>query len=91
MSFSLPRSIADSNFAISTHLDENFAAIETELDGSLDDDNINPSAAIDASKIGNGGAVTQGEVTTTGEANKIPKMDADANIVASGIIFKDGV
>lgn len=90
MSFIIPNTIAANNFAIATKLDENFAAIESELDGALDDDNISPSAQIDASKIGNGGAVTQGEVTTTGEANKIPKFNADAEIVVTKIIFKDG-
>ncbi len=89
MSFKIPNAIQENDFALNTKLDENFAAVETKLDGGLDDDSINPSAQIAASKIGNGGAVTQGEVTETGEAGKIPKQNADGDIVVSGIIFKD--
>lgn len=91
MSFTLPKTIADNNFAVATFLDQNFSAIETLLDGNIADENVNASAAIDASKIGNGGALTQGEVTTTGEANKVPKLNASADVVLTKIIFKDGV
>jgi hypothetical protein len=89
--FVLPRDVDDDNFAIASYLDENFAAIETLLNGNLADANLNAAAAIATSKIGNGGAVGQDEVTTTGEASKIPKLDANACLVVNKIIFKDGV
>ena len=89
--FVLPRDVDSDNFAIASYLDENFAAIETLLNGNLADANINAAAAIDPSKIGNGGAVGQDEVTTSGEASKIPKFDVDGNLVVTKLIFKAGV
>lgn len=91
MSFELLRTLADNNFAVGTYFDENFAAIETLLDGQITDDNVSASAEIDAGKIGDGGAVTQGEITTTGEANKIPKLNANAQLIANRIVFQEGV
>jgi len=89
--FTLPGgNLGDSDFAVGSELDTKLQAIETVLDGAIVNGHISPSAAIDARKIGDGGAVTQNEVTTTGEANKIPKFDGSGNLVVNKIIFKDG-
>lgn len=88
--FEMPKQLSDNAFASNVDLDMNFSAIETLLNGNLDNDNIDAEAEIDARKIGNGGAVTQGEITTTGEANKIPKFTSDGDLVVSRIIFKEG-
>lgn len=89
MSFTFPNDLADYNFANPTKLDENFAAGETLMDGGIKDEHVDPDAAIDARKIGNGGAVTTGETTLVGAANKIPKFDASGNLVITRIVFKE--
>ncbi len=90
MSFTLPgAALANNKFGSPTDLDTKFAAIETALN-ALDDSNFSASAAIAAYKITNGGAVTEGEITTSGEANKIPKLDSTGSLVTNKIIFVDG-
>ncbi len=90
MSFTLPgTTLANNTFINPVDLDTKFAAIEAVLNAGITNDHINASAAIDASKIGNGGAVLQSEVTTTGEADKIPKLNSNGYLVTNRIIFKN--
>jgi len=92
MSFVLPgQALANNTFLNAADLDAKFAAIETLLNGNIINENIDAAAAIDASKIGLGGAVLESDVTTTGEADKIPKFDSNARLVVNRIIFKAGV
>lgn len=85
----LPVSLQDNDFISSVDLDNIFQTFANEINGNLDSENISPSADLDPRSISNGGGVTQGEVTTTGEASKIPKFDSDGNLVVTRIIFKD--
>lgn len=77
------------DFAYVTTLNGNFAAIENELNGNLTNDNFAADANIDPSKI-NGGAITNADLTLTGEAGKIPRLDQDSMIIVSGISFVVG-
>ena len=66
--------------------------ISNVLNGQIDDSNIVAGADINAGKIENGGGVTQDELTATGEASKIPKLDASSNLVVTGkLIFFEGL
>ena len=85
----LPVDLQNNDFASNVELQQIFESIRDLLNGNLDNANINPSAKLDPRSISNGGAVTQGEVTLTGGANKIPKFDSSGNVVMKRIIFKD--
>ncbi len=85
----LPVTLSNNLFASNSDLDQIFQSIQTLLNGNLDSENISPTAELDPRSVGNGGAVTQGEITTTGEADKIPKFDSSGNILLKRIIFKD--
>ncbi len=66
--------------------------IKNELNGFLDNTNVQAGADIDPGKVAGGGAVIQGEVTTTGEASKIPKLDASGDLLMVGkLVFKTGL
>jgi len=65
--------------------------IKNEINGSLDNTNIATAADIDPAKIANGGAVTNDEVTETGEVEKIPKIDTNGDLTISGkLVFQVG-
>lgn len=85
----LPFNLQDFDFLSNVQLDSIFNVFANEINGNLDSDNISPSATLDPRSISNGGGVTQGEVTTTGEVSKIPKFDSSGNLVVTRIIFKD--
>lgn len=66
--------------------------ISNVLNGQIDNTNIATNANIQAGKIENGGAVVANELTTSGEANKIPELDASGNLTVVGkLIFFEGV
>ena len=66
--------------------------ITNVLNGQVDDSNIAAGADINAGKIENGGAVTQDELTTSGEASKVPTLDASGNLTILGkLIFFEGL
>jgi len=85
----IPVTLQDKDFLSNVDLDSIFQVFANEINGNLDSENISPSADLDPRSISNGGGVTQGEVTTTGEASKIPKFDSDGNLVVTRVIFKD--
>lgn len=88
---SLP-DLVGSDFAYVETLEENFQTLENEVNGLLDNTNIAAGANIDPAKIGNGGAVSTDDTTTTGAVNKIPILDASGNITISGkIVFVEGL
>jgi hypothetical protein len=77
--------IVSGSFADLNVIQSNLDTIANELNGALDNTNISGSANIDPAKIANGGAVVQTEITTTGEAGKIPKLDSSGYLnLASG-------
>ena len=85
----LPFNLQDNDFVNPVELDSIFQTFANEINGNLDSENISPSADLDPRSLSNGGGVTQGEVTATGEAGKIPKFDSDGNLVVTRVIFKD--
>jgi len=66
--------------------------IKNELNGFLDNTNVQTGADIDPGKIAGGGAVVQSEVTLVGAASKIPKLDASGDLlITSKLVFKTGL
>ena len=62
------------------------------LNGNIDNDNIGSSANISPSKIDKGGAVVSNDLTTTGEAGKIPQIDASGDLTITGkLVFEEGL
>ena len=86
----LPKDLKDLDFANVEDLMDDLDTIVNEMNGFLDDANVKAGADIDPGKIAGGGAVTQSEVTSTGEVSKIPKLDGSGDLVANRIIFLTG-
>ena len=80
------------DYAYVTNLQDNFDTIEQLVNGQITDSNIATDANIDPAKIANGGAVVQSELTLTGEALKIPRLDQNGNLIITGkLVFVQGL
>ncbi len=78
------------DFADVELLQDNLDILANEMNGSLDDTNVAAAADIDPDKIAGGGAVTQSEITTTGEASRIPKINASSELFCKKMVFYQG-
>jgi hypothetical protein len=79
------------NFATVEDLQSNLDIIKNEINGNLDNDNIKAGANIDPGKVADGGAVTVDETTTTGLASRIPKLDANGDLlIGRRLVFLEG-